>query len=81
MQIWITGYHGFLRKAIGLFVEDSDEAELFRATNCHFLSSGLELKLHKGEGPHVIWAEKSSVNTVSTLKSLLCITSIPMKMS
>ena len=39
MQVWITGYHGFLREAIGLFVDDSDEAEqyvLFRATNCHF---------------------------------------------
>ena len=28
----------------------------------------VELKLHKGQGLHVIWAEKSSVNEVSTLK-------------
>ena len=26
MQVWITGYHGFLREAIGLFVSDSNEA-------------------------------------------------------
>ena len=41
MQVWITGYRGFLREAVGLFVDDSDEAELyflFRATNCHFPS-------------------------------------------
>ena len=29
----------------------------------------------------MIWAEKSSVNEVSTLKSPLCSTSIPMKMN
>ena len=41
MQVWITGYHGFLREAVGLFVADSNEVELyflFRETNCHFLS-------------------------------------------
>ena len=68
MQVWITGCHGFLRDVIGRFVDDSDEAELyfrFRATNCHFLSGGLELNLHKGQGVHVIWTEKSSVNEVS----------------
>ena len=41
MQVWITGYHEFLREAIGLFFDRSDEAELyflFRAINCHFKS-------------------------------------------
>ena len=44
MQVfWIMDYYGFLRKAtcIGLFADDSDEAELyflFRATNCHLSS-------------------------------------------
>ena len=39
MQVWITGYHGFLREAIRLFVDRSDGVELlllFRTTNCHF---------------------------------------------
>ena len=84
MKVWITGYHGFLREATRLFVDGSDEAEpyfLFRATNCHFSTWVLELKLHKGQGVHVIWAEKSSVNEVCTLKSPLCSTSITMKMN
>ena len=28
MQVWIIGYRGFLHQAIGMFVNDSDEAEL-----------------------------------------------------
>ena len=81
MRVWIAGYHGLLREALGLFVDDSDKAELyflFRATNCHFR---VELMLHKGQALHMIWTEKSSVNEVSTLTSPLSITSIPMKMS
>ena len=27
MEVWITGYYGFLHEAIGLFVADSSEAE------------------------------------------------------
>ena len=41
MQVWIAGYHGFLREAFRLFVERSDDAELYflcRATNCLFSS-------------------------------------------
>ena len=68
MQVWRKGFHGFSREAVGLFVADSDEAELyflFMAANF-----GVELKLRKGQGLHVIWGEKSSVNAVSTLTLL-----------
>ena len=41
----------------------------------------VELKLHKGQGLHGIWAEKFSVNDVSALKPSLCVISIPMKIS
>ena len=41
-----------LLEAIGLFSDKAEPYFLFRATNCHFQSRGLELKLHKG---HVIW--------------------------
>ena len=63
MQVWITGYRGFLGEAIGLFV---DKAELyFRFWALPFSElRGLELKLHKGQGLHVIWAGKSSVNPI-----------------
>ena len=46
MQVWITGYRGFLPEAIGLLVDNSDEAELyflFRAANCHCpIEAGVE---------------------------------------
>ena len=48
-------------EAFGLFVYDSDEAKLyflFWATNYHFPSRCLELKLHKAQLLHMIWAEK-----------------------
>ena len=41
MQVWIIGYHGSLCEAVGLFVNGSDEAELyflFQAKNYHFSS-------------------------------------------
>ena len=41
IQVWIICYHGFLCEAVGLFVDNFDEAELnflFRATSCSFLS-------------------------------------------
>ena len=33
MQVWITGYHGFLPEAIGLFVVDSGQTRL-NYTSC-----------------------------------------------
>ena len=41
----------------------------------------VELKPHKGQFLHGIWAEKFSANDVSTLKPPLCIISIPMKIT
>ena len=29
MQVWIAGYHGFLREVFKLFFERSDDAELY----------------------------------------------------
>ena len=48
MQVWITGYGGFLREAFGLFDDEAELFFLFWATNCHFPSWGIELKLLKG---------------------------------
>ena len=81
MQVWVTGYRRFLLEAIGLIVDEAELFFLFWATNCHFLSWGLELKLHKRYGLHVIWARESLVNAVSTLQPPLCITFIPMEMN
>ena len=47
MQIWITGYCGFLLEAIGLFVDEAELYFLFEAKNCHFPSGVVELKLQK----------------------------------
>ena len=47
MQVWMTGYRGFLLEAIGPSVDEAELFFLFRATNCHFPSLGLELKLQK----------------------------------
>ena len=81
LQVWITGYRGFLLEAIGLFVGKAELYFLFRATNCRFPSWGLQLKLHKEQDLHVICAGKSLVSAVSTLQPPLCITFIPMKMN
>ena len=47
MHVWITGYCGFLLEVIGLSVDEAELYFLFWAANCHFPSSGLELKLQK----------------------------------
>ena len=70
-----------LRDAVGLVVDEAEIYFLFRATNCHFPSRGLELKLHKGQGLHVILAREFSVNAVSTLQPPLGITCIHMKIT
>ena len=57
-----------LGEAIGLFVYEAELYFLLGTTNCHFPSWGLKVKLHKGQGLHVIWAGESSVNAVSTLQ-------------
>ena len=44
MQVWMTCYHGFLLETVGLLVDKAELFFLFWATNCHFPSSGLELK-------------------------------------
>ena len=36
MQVWMTGYCGFLLEAIGLFVGEAEMYFLFGATNCNF---------------------------------------------
>ena len=47
MQVWITGYRGFLLEAIERFVDEAELYFLFGATNFHFPSWVLELKLQK----------------------------------
>ena len=31
MQVWMTGYRGFLHEAVGLFVDETEQLFLFRA--------------------------------------------------
>ena len=38
MQVWITGYRGFLREAIGLFVDDAELYLPVSGNKCHFPS-------------------------------------------
>ena len=38
MQVWMTGYRGFLLEAIGLFVDGPELFFLFQATNCRLPS-------------------------------------------
>ena len=81
MQVWITGHHGFYVKLLGCLLTILTRLKYTSCFGQQIATFRVELKLHKGQGLYVIWAEKYSGNKVSVLKPPLCITSIPKKMN
>ena len=77
MQVWMTR---FLLETIGLFVDEDELFSCFGQQIAIFRVEALSSSC-KGQGLHVIWEGKSSVNAVSTLQPPLSITLIQMKIN